>query len=154
MIWLFAKDEEKFLLFLPIWKLYSTVSFIFSLSLLVIDELRWVILIWCLVMCSYIRIFLCRQSLRKTFYSPARDIICTHQIMVASSTYMWTYEVLSCVKLNETIHSFLSYSITLNIYIYVSSSSACSIIIDYISLLVESKILVYILNIEYFCFFL
>ncbi len=105
-------------LYLPIWKLYSTVNFVFSLSLSVSDELRWVILMWCLVMCSYIRIFLCRQSLRKIFYSPARDIICTHQIMVVSSTYMWTYEVLSCVKLNETIHSFLSYCITLNIYIY------------------------------------
>jgi hypothetical protein len=159
LIWLVAKDEENLLrFFFLISKPYSTVNFVFSLSLSVIDALRLVILIWCLVMCSYIHIFLCRQSLRKKIYSPARDIICTHQIMVVSSTYIWAYEVLSCVKLNETIRSFLSYSITLNIhtyiyyiYIFVSTSHACSIIIDYISLLV--KTLVYISNIKSPCFF-
>jgi hypothetical protein len=116
------KTKKKFLLFFSYFKIIFDGEF--RLFVVIICGRRVEvsnILMWCLVMWSYIHIFLCRQSLRKKFHSPTRDIICTHQIMVASSTHIWTYEVLSCVKLNENIRAFLSYSITLNIYIYIYS---------------------------------
>jgi hypothetical protein len=103
LIWLFAKDEDKFTHFV--------VNFIFfSLSLSANDELRLVILMWCLLMYSCIHIFLRRQSLRKKFLRPP-ELLYIH---IKSWSYhlpiymnIWSVEL--CVKLNESIRSFLSY---------------------------------------------
>lgn len=115
LIWLLAKDEKeeeklsRLLPFLIISQSYWTEC---------ATHLRFVILIWCLVMSNvYFHLFLCRRSLRKKFLFAYLKYY-TYQIMVASPIYIWTYEVLSCVKLNATIRSFL-FILSIHLYIYI-----------------------------------
>jgi hypothetical protein len=132
------KKNTFFFFFLRISKSFlhfrSTKSFVYS----VIDELRLVILMWCLQMYSCINIFLYRQSLRKTFIRSSKLLSAyikswSHHLPICEYKKCWV------VKLNETARAhffpFLSYQ---TLYIH-SWSNAYSIITDFIFLLVKEK---------------